>query len=185
VLTPITLQAASILIGLTKELDMKDLCIQILQANLDDPRVVELIENHVTAARRQTAPGSAHALNLSGLRSPDVSVWVAHRGGDIVGTGALKILSEVEGEVKSMYTSPSARRLGIARIMLSHIIDTARNDGVRRLSLETGSWQYFHPARALYAAFGFVECDPFGEYREDSNSVFMTLSIEDSLPRGF
>jgi putative acetyltransferase len=165
-------------------LDMKDLRIRILQADLDDPRIVELIENHVVAARGQTASGSAHALDLSGLRSSDVSVWVADRGEDIVGTGALKRLSEVEGEVKSMYTSPSARRLGVASIMLNHIIDAARNEGLRRLNLETGSWPYFDPARALYAAFGFVECDPFGEYREDTNSVFMTLNIENSLARG-
>jgi putative acetyltransferase len=169
---------------LTKEFDMKDLSIRIHQANLDDPRVIELIENHVMAARRQTAPGSAHALDLSGLQSSDVSVWVAHRGEDVIGTGALKRLSEVEGEVKSMYTSPSARRLGIASIMLNHIIDAARHEGLKRLSLETGSWPYFDPARALYASFGFVECDPFGEYREDPNSVFMTLDIEDSLARG-
>jgi putative acetyltransferase len=120
---------------LTKEFDMKDLSIRILQANLDDPRVIELIENHVIAARRQTAPGSAHALDLSGLRSPNVSVWVADRGEDIVGAGALKRLSDVEGEAKSM---------------LSHIIDAARNKGLRQLSLETGSWLYFDPARALY-----------------------------------
>jgi putative acetyltransferase len=135
---------------LTKEFDMKDLSIRILQANLDDPRVIELIENHVIAARRQTAPGSAHALDLSGLRSPNVSVWVADRGEDIVGAGALKRLSDVEGEAKSMYTPTSARRLGVARIMLSHIIDAARNKGLRQLSLETGSWLYFDPARALY-----------------------------------
>jgi putative acetyltransferase len=162
---------------------MKDLRIRILQADLDDPRIVELIENHVVTARGQTAPGSAHALDLSGLRSSEVSVWVADRGKDIVGTGALKRLSEVEGEVKSMYTSPSARRLGVASLMLNHIIDAARHEGFRRLNLETGSWPYFDPARALYAAFGFVECDPFGEYREDPNSVFMTLDIEDGLAR--
>lgn len=161
---------------------MKDLGIRILQADLDDPRIVELIENHVGAARGQTAPGSAHALDLSGLRSSDVSVWVADRGEDIVGTGALKRLSEAEGEVKSMYTSSSARRLGVASMMLNHIINVARNDGLRRLSLETGSWPYFDPARALYSSFGFVECEPFGEYRKDPNSVFMTLNVGDSLP---
>ena len=162
---------------------MKDLRIRILQADLDDPRIVELIENHVVAARGQTAPGSAHALDLSGLRSSDVSVWVANCGEDVVGTGALKRLSEVEGEVKSMYTSPSARRFGVASIMLTHIINTAKNQGLRRLSLETGSWPYFDPARALYASFGFVECEPFGEYQEDPNSAFMTLHIEDGLDR--
>jgi putative acetyltransferase len=68
--------------------------------------------------------------------------------------------------------------------MLNHIIDVARNEGLRRLNLETGSWPYFDPARTLYAAFGFVECDPFGEYRDDPNSVFMTFNLEDTLAHG-
>ena len=61
--------------------------------------------------------------------------------------------------------------------MLTHIIETARSEGMERLSLETGSWPYFQPARRLYAAFGFSECGPFGDYREDPNSVFMTLDL--------
>jgi putative acetyltransferase len=142
-----------------------------LDALYDDPSVVKLIETHVFAARRQTAPGSAHALDLSGLKSPDISVWVACRSGDLVGTGALKRLSTAEGEVKSMYTAPSARRCGVARVMLAHIIDSASGEGLARLSLETGSWSYFEPAIALYASFGFVKCRPFGDYREDPNSM--------------
>lgn len=104
-------------------------------------------------------------------------MWAAWLSGDLVGASALKRMSGVEGEVKSMYTSPTARRKGVARAMLAHIVAAARSEGIKRLSLETGSWPYFEPARALYAAYGFSQCGPFAEYREDPNSVFMTLDL--------
>jgi putative acetyltransferase len=157
---------------------MTDHGLRILPANLDDPRVVQLIEAHVLTARGQTAPGSAHALDLSGLKSSSISVWAVWHSDDLVGTGALKRLSATEGEIKSMYTALSARRRGVASAMLIHIIDTACGEGLERLSLETGSWSYFEPALALYASFGFLKCRPFGDYREDPNSVFMTLDLK-------
>src|SRR5271154_3734119 len=143
---------------------MTDSVLRILHADLDDARVILLLTDHVRVAKAETAPGSAHALDLSGLRMPTISVWAAWIGGDLAGAGALKRLSAVEGEIKSMYTAPSARRRGIAQAMLTHIIETARCEGMERLSLETGSWPYFEPARRLYAAFGFSECGPFDDY---------------------
>jgi len=151
--------------------------LRILPADLGDSRVIMLLASHVHAARAQTAPGSAHALDLSGLKAPGISVWAAWLGNDLAGAGALKRLSPFLGEIKSMYTAPFGRRQGIARAMLSHIVETARGEGIDRLSLETGSWPYFDPARRLYSAFGFSECGPFGDYREDPNSVFMTLDL--------
>jgi putative acetyltransferase len=160
-----------------EELIMTDCKLRILPADLGDARIITLLTSHVHAARAQTAPGSAHALELSGLKAPGINVWAAWLRGDLAGAGALKRLSVVEGEIKSMYTAPSARRQGVARAMVAHIIDTARGEGIERLSLETGSWPYFDPARRLYSAFGFSECGPFGDYREDPNSVFMTLNL--------
>jgi putative acetyltransferase len=61
--------------------------------------------------------------------------------------------------------------------MVRHIIATARQRGYRRLSLETGSMEYFAAARALYTRHGFVECGPFEGYVSDPNSVFMTLDL--------
>jgi putative acetyltransferase len=61
--------------------------------------------------------------------------------------------------------------------MLTHIIGAARRQGMTRLSLETGSWDYFLPARALYRRHGFIECGPFGKYVADVNSIFMTLEL--------
>jgi putative acetyltransferase len=81
------------------------------------------------------------------------------------------------GEVKSMHTASACRRTGVGRAMLLHLIGAARDLGMSRLSLETGSWAYFQPARALYQSVGFVECPPFGEYVRDPNSVFMSLEL--------
>ena len=95
----------------------------------------------------------------------------------VVAVGALRRLSADHGELKSMHTAQAARGRGVGSAMLRHIMAAARARGMSRLSLETGSWAYFAPARALYARHGFVECGPFGEYREDPNSVFMTLEL--------
>ncbi len=149
----------------------------IVEGGLDDPRVVALLHTHVTRARAETARGSAHALDLSGLRAPEIAFWTAWEGENVVGVGALKRLSAEHGEIKSMHTAEAARGRGVGSALLRQIMAAARARGMSRLSLETGAWAYFVPARALYARHGFVECAPFGEYREDPNSVFMTLEL--------
>lgn len=152
---------------------------EIREGGLDDPRVVALLQAHLTRARAETAPGSAHALDLTGLRAPDVTFWSAWEGDILAAVGALKQLSPDHGEVKSMHTAESMRGRGIGSAMLRHIVAAARARGMSRLSLETGSWDYFAPARTLYARHGFVACGPFGDYREDPNSVFMTRGLRD------
>jgi putative acetyltransferase len=151
--------------------------IDIQSGRLDDPRVIELLTIHVNTARAQTAPGSAHALDLSGLRSPDIRFWTAWDGETLLGTAAMRRLSASHGEVKSMHVAKSARRLGVGSALVRNVIETARADGMERLSLETGARAFFEPARALYARHGFTGCGPFGEYVDDPNSVFMPLRI--------
>ena len=147
---------------------------------LDDARVIALLRTHLLLARAETATGSAHALDLSGLHAPDVDFWTVWDSADDaaapVGVGALKRLSADHGEVKSMHTAEAARGRGTGGAMLRHIIAQAAVRGMSRLSLETGAWPYFAPARALYARHRFVECPPFGDYWPDPNSVFMTLA---------
>lgn len=156
--------------------------LRIASGGLDDPRVIALLHIHVATARAQTAPGSAHALDLSGLKAPGIRFWTVWQGETLLGTGALKLLSPEHGEVKSMHTAEAARRTGAGSVMLRHIIDCARAGGLKRLSLETGSWDFFRPAHAFYRAHGFVECGPFGEYVPDPNSVFMTLELAAAAP---
>ena len=152
--------------------------LRIVRWGLDDPRVQRLLDHHATTARAETGRGSAHALDLDGLRAPDMTFWSAWDGDIVVGVGALKRLSATHGEIKSMHTAGTHRRAGIGAAMLRQITDAARDMGMRRLSLETGSWAYFEAARALYRRHGFVECPPFGDYVEDPNSVFMTLALD-------
>jgi putative acetyltransferase len=106
-----------------------------------------------------------------------VTFWSAWEDDAVVAVGALKRLSADHGEIKSMHTAEAARGRGVGSAMLRQIMAAARAGGLSRLSLETGSWPYFAPARTLYARHGFVECPPFGNYRPDPNSVFMTLEL--------
>ena len=151
--------------------------VEIIAGGLADPQVVDLLSVHLSSARAQTAPGSAHALDLSGLRAPEISFWSVWEDRQLLAIGALKRLSTIHGEVKSMHTAETARRRGIGSTMLRHIIDVARMGGMTRLSLETGSWDYFKPARALYERHGFVACAPFDGYRSDPNSIFLTREL--------
>jgi putative acetyltransferase len=153
---------------------------RIIQGDFSDPRVIALLETHLINARAETAPGSAHALDLNGLQSPDVSFWTIWEDEALLGIGALKRLSGDHGEIKSMHTAQSVRGRGVGSAILRHIIATARARGMSRVSLETGSWEYFRPARALYASHGFVECPPFADYVSDPNSIFMSLDFRDS-----
>jgi putative acetyltransferase len=148
---------------------------RIVDGDLGDPRVVDLLHIHVT-----TASGSAHALDLTALQSPDISFWTIWDDETLLGVGALKRLSADHGEIKSMHTAQSMRGRGAGSEMLRHIIATARVRGMSRLSLETGSWEYFRPAQALYRRHGFVECPPFADYVLDPNSVFMSLDLRQS-----
>jgi putative acetyltransferase len=151
--------------------------LRIVRGGHDDPAVQRLLEHHVTTARAETGRGSAHALDLHGLTSPDVTFWTVWEGSVPVGIGALKRLSPSHGEIKSMHTAATSRRRGVGTALLRHIVESARAMGLTRLSLETGSWAYFEPARAFYRANGFVECGPFGDYVDDPNSVFMTREL--------
>ncbi|WP_353207199.1 GNAT family N-acetyltransferase [Sphingorhabdus sp.] len=120
---------------------------------------------------------SCHFLDFDGLNAPDVTFWSIWDGIALAGCGALKALSSGQGEIKSMRTHADHLRKGAGAAMLKHIISQARQRGYVRLSLETGSSDAFAPARALYEAYGFEYCPPFGDYAEDPFSRFMTLAI--------
>ncbi|NOT43324.1 MAG: GNAT family N-acetyltransferase [Acidobacteria bacterium] len=150
---------------------------RIVPADLDDPRVGTLLARHVHSARAATGRGSAHALDLDALKAPAITCWAAWDDETLLGVAALKALTDAHGEIKSMHTAAECRRRGIGTALLQHVVDAARARGMARLSLETGSWDFFIPARALYRKHGFVECPPFGDYVPDPNSVFMTREL--------
>jgi putative acetyltransferase len=122
-------------------------------------------------------PGHVFALDLSGLRTPDVTVWTAWEGEALVGIGALRDLGDGGGEVKSMRTDPRRLRRGVGAAILEHIIGVAEARGLRRLSLETGSGPAFEPALALYRKRGFVDGEAFGGYQRSAFNQFLHLAL--------
>jgi len=151
--------------------------LQFRIGELDRPEIVALLENHLREMEPLSPPESRHALNLDGLRKPDVTFWSVWQGEQVIGCGALKELNAEHGEIKSMRTSGSHKRLGVGSKILECIIKEARRRKYKRLSLETGSMSYFEPARALYRKYGFQLCPPFNGYVDDPNSVFMTMQL--------
>ncbi len=151
-----------------------------LEIKIDDlsgSEIGELLAEHLRCMAAVSPPESRHALNLDGLRKPDITFWSAWLDRDLVGCGALKELDAEHGEIKSMRTAAGHLRQGVGSFVLHHLISEAKRRGYRRLSLETGSMPYFAPTHALYQKFGFKRCSPFADYREDPNSVFMTREL--------
>ena len=136
-----------------------------------------MLAEHLQSMRALSPPGSVHALDLEKLHDPGITFWSAWEGPILLGCGALKELDPRHGEVKSMQTATALRRRGTARAMLAHIVAVARARRYDRLSLETGAQVAFEPAWRLYESFGFRRCGPFGTYREDANSVFMSMHL--------
>ncbi len=145
--------------------------------DLSGIEIARLLEQHLQDMRATSPPESVHALDLEGLRSPEITFWTVWEGSLLAGCGALKELDANHGEIKSMRTAPEFRNQGVAGLMLGHLIAEARARNYNRLSLETGSMAFFEPARRLYRKFGFEPCGPFSTYIEDSNSVFMTRQL--------
>ncbi len=146
--------------------------------DLSQPEVHALLDEHLAEMRRLSPPESVHALDLGALRQPEISFWTLWSGRDLLGCGALKQLDASHAEIKSMRTAAAHRRRGVARTMLEHLVQQARQRSYARLSLETGAEDAFAPARALYASFGFTYCTPFADYTNDPNSVFMTRLLD-------
>jgi len=145
--------------------------------DLTGPEIIALLHEHLRCMAEVSPPESRHALNLDGLRQPDVTLWTVWSGSELAGCGALKQLDHTHGELKSMRTAYAYQRKGIASRMLQHLIEESKRRGYRRLSLETGAMAYFDPARKLYTSFGFTSCGPFATYKADPNSVFMTKEL--------
>jgi putative acetyltransferase len=93
---------------------------------------------------------------------------IARRNGQPVGCGALRNGGD-HGELRRMFVTAGARRLGIARRLVHALEQHARALGYRRLLLETGARQT--PAIALYTACGWQRVPPFGPYVGDPTSV--------------
>ncbi|WP_280268347.1 GNAT family N-acetyltransferase [Nocardia wallacei] len=150
---------------------------RIVPDDLTAAAVVALLSEHLGEMRANSPRDSVHALDLDGLRKPEVTFWSVWDGDRLAGCGALKELDPTHGEIKSMRTATDHRGRGVGSLLLRHILATARERGYRRLSLETGAQQFFSPAHRLYERHGFRRCPPFADYLEDPHSIFMALDL--------
>jgi putative acetyltransferase len=152
----------------------------MLRIELDDlsrASVLALLEEHLRNMYELSPPDKVFAFDASKLKAPGVTFWTAWNGESLLGCAALKEISATQGEIKSMRTPQALRRTGAGRALLDHIIEVARSRGYRALYLETGCHPAFLPAQSLYRSAGFAVCGPFGSYRENGNSVFMSLRL--------
>ena len=152
----------------------------MIRIETDDPArpdVHQLLSEHLADMFATSPAESVHALDHSALSHESITFWTAREDRVLLGCGALKMLSAGHAEIKSMRTTARARGRGVATLMLEHIVAEAARRGYERVSLETGTEDYFAPARRLYARHGFTECPPFGDYTLDPHSVFMELAV--------
>lgn len=152
-----------------------------MQLRIEQPlchQVLTLLKEHHREMFEHSPPESVHALDESKFNAKDITFWSLWKDNELAGCGALKELNNEHGEIKSMRTSAGFLRQGVAKRMLEHLIDEAKLRGYRQLSLETGTMQFFAPARQLYQNKGFRQCPPFADYIEDPHSVCMTLKIQ-------
>jgi len=152
----------------------------MFEIRLDDLsgyQILELLQEHLDDMQATSPPESKHALDLEDLKDPSVKFWTIWDGNSLAGCGAFKKIATGHAEIKSMRTSQNFKNKGVASALLIHIIDQAKTIGFKKLSLETGSMDYFVPAHHLYQKHGFEFCGPFADYVDDPNSKFMSLNL--------
>lgn len=151
---------------------------RIIEDDLTGAEVTALLELHLAEMHRWSPPESVHAMPVARLRAADVTFYSAWDGDTLAAVGALKQLDAARGELKSMRAAPAYRGKGAGRAILDRLIAEARRRGYRWLGLETGRPEPFHPAHRLYAGYGFVECEPFGDYVSDAFSLCMARALD-------
>ena len=148
-----------------------------IEGNFDNTDVHELLVKHFIELRSVSPVGSAHVLDINGLKHSSIKFWSLWENDVLIGSGALKILNKGHGEFKSIRINDKFRNKGYGLKVINHLIIEAKILKIKQLSLETGAGDFFLPARKLFKRCGFEVCKPFFDYKEDVNSVYMTLLI--------
>tara|TARA_Y100001970_G_scaffold282073_1_gene394166 strand:- start:502 stop:957 length:456 start_codon:yes stop_codon:yes gene_type:complete len=148
-----------------------------IENNFDNPVVNKLLRHHFHQLRSNSPEGSTHVLDIEGLKVPSIKFWSIWDDDRLIGCGALKFLEKYHGEFKSIRISDEYRNLGYGIKLLDHLIMEAKNNGIQKISLETGAGDFFKPARRLFEKAGFKICDPFAHYEEDPNSCYYSKNI--------
>ena len=149
-----------------------------LEGNFDNPKVHELLSKHFVELRAASPEGSAHVLDIPGLKVSSIKFWSLWQDENLIGCGALKFLDENHGEFKSIRIHDNFRNKGYGINVINHLINEATKQNIKKLSIETGAGDFFLPARKLFKKCKFKECQPFAHYKEDINSVYLTKIID-------
>ena len=149
-----------------------------IEGNFDNPEVNELLTKHFVELRAASPEGSAHVLDIPGLKVPSIKFWSLWDDEKLIGCGALKFLDKEHGEFKSIRIHDNFRMQGQGINVINHLINEAKKLKIKRLSIETGAGVFFIPARKLFKKTGFAVCEPFAHYKEDINSVYLTMIID-------
>ena len=148
-----------------------------IEGNFDNPDVNELLIKHFIELRAASPEGSAHVLDIPGLKVPSIKFWSLWKNNKLMGCGALKFLDNEHGEFKSIRIHDNFRNKGNSVSVINHLINEAKKLNIKKLSIETGAGDFFKPARKLFIRSGFKTCEPFAHYKEDINSVYFTKII--------
>jgi len=148
-----------------------------IEGNFDNLEVHKLLIKHFIELRSVSPKGSTHVLDIAGLKDPSIKFWSLWEKNNLMGSGALKFLDKEHGEFKSIRVSDKFRSKGNGLKIINHLINEAKKLNVKRLSLETGAGDFFLSARELFNKCGFKPCKPFSHYKNDVNSVYMTMLI--------
>ena len=148
-----------------------------IENNFEDPKVNELLNKHFIELRSVSPKGSTHVLDIPGLKIPSIKFWSLWENNNLVGCGALKFLEDNHGEFKSIRISDKYRNKGLGKKIIDYLIEEAKNLNIKKISVETGTGNFFEPARKLFKKCGFKPCDPFAHYKEDPNSCYFTIDL--------
>ena len=151
-----------------------------IEGNFDNPEVNELLKKHFMELRAASPEGSAHVLDIHGLKIPSIKFWSLWEGNKLLGCGALKFLEEGHGEFKSIRVQDNYRNKGNGVKVINHLIEEAKKLKIKRLSIETGAGKFFEPARKLFKKCEFKPCEPFAHYKKDIYSMYLTKLIDNN-----
>ena len=151
-----------------------------IEGNFDNPEVNDLLTKHLIELRAVSPEGSAHVLDIPGLKTPSIKFWSLWLDDKLLGCGALKFLDKDHGEFKSIRIHENYKKKGNGSKVIEHLIYQAKKLGIKRISIETGAGKYFEPARKLFKKCNFEPCEPFAHYKKDINSIYFTKLINNN-----
>ena len=152
----------------------------LIEGNFDNPEVNQLLIKHFIELRAASPEGSAHVLDIPGLKVPSIKFWSLWDKNKLIGCGALKFLDQAHGEFKSIRIHDDYRGKGNGIKIITHLIEEAKKLDIKRISIETGAGNFFEPARKLFDKCGFKPCSPFAHYKEDINSQYLTKLLDNN-----